>query len=152
MTGKRERRMAAPAIVAVLATVSGVGPLSAQAPARPAAAVHEIVLERRTSPVTEFRFVPASVRARPGDILHFRVRSAAPHSVVFERAGLTAVAHRAWNTALPARTGDLTGPLLRTNGAEYRVTVPDVAPGVYRYYCLPHRAYTMEGSIEVIAR
>ena len=34
-------------------------------------------------------------------------------------------------------------------GKDYRVVVPQVPPGTYAYYCLPHRAYDMRGTITI---
>ncbi|CAN5829567.1 hypothetical protein BH24GEM1_BH24GEM1_14220 [soil metagenome] len=128
-------------VVAVLAGLLALG-------AAPAAAqeVHEI---RMVSPGKgEFRFVPASVSARPGDVLLFKAVSGAPHSVVFEGKALAAPDHQRLNAALPRRAGDLSSPLL-TEGAEYRIVVPALAAGTYRFFCLPHRAYDMRGELTV---
>ena len=96
----------------------------------------------------EYRFEPSSVSAAPGDILLFKAISGAPHSVVFEGRGLSADARQKLNAALPRRTGDLSSPLL-TKDAEYRVVVPALAAGTYRFFCLPHRAYDMRGELQV---
>jgi plastocyanin len=97
----------------------------------------------------EFRFMPASVSARRGDVLLFRAVRGGPHSVVFEAKELSAQAREQLNAALPRRAGDLSSPLL-TEGSEYRIVVPDgLAAGTYRFYCLPHRAYDMRGEVSV---
>ena len=96
-----------------------------------------------------YRFEPAEVVASPGDILVFRVVSGAPHSVVFEADGLSPGVRGAFNNAMPARSGDLSSALLTASGNEYRMTVPQVPPGSYPFYCLPHRAYDMRGSLRV---
>jgi plastocyanin len=97
----------------------------------------------------QYRFVPARTVARPGDVLVFKVVSGAPHSIVFDAAGLSPQAHDALNAALPRRTADLASPLLTTDGTEYRMIVPALPHGSYRFYCLPHRAYDMHGEIQV---
>jgi plastocyanin len=96
-----------------------------------------------------YRFTPARITARPGDVLVFQTVSGAPHSIVFEGADLSEATHEAMNGAMGRRTGDLSSPLLTSNGAEYRVVVPRVAPGTYHFYCLPHRAYDMRGELQV---
>jgi plastocyanin len=108
--------------------------------------VHEIQMVAKGK--GEFRFEPASVSARRGDVLLFRAVSGAPHSVVFEGKELSADARQKLNGALPRRAGDLSSPLL-TEGTEYRVVVPALPPGTYRYFCLPHRAYDMRGQVTV---
>ena len=127
------------AIVATAALVSSAGGLAAQE-------VHEIRMEAQGE--REFRFSPASIEARRGDVLLFRAVSGAPHSVVFERRGLSADAREKLNAAMPRRAGDLSSPLL-TDGTEYRVVVPALPAGTYRYFCLPHRAYDMRGEFTV---
>jgi plastocyanin len=108
--------------------------------------VHEI--QMISAGKGEFRFEPASVTARRGDVLLFKAVSGAPHSVVFEGRELSEEARQKINAALPRRAGDLSSPLL-TEGIEYRVVVPALAAGTYRYFCLPHRAYDMRGQVTV---
>jgi plastocyanin len=109
---------------------------------------HEIRMEVNEKR-NEYAFVPAEITARPGDVMVFRAVSGAPHSVVFEAGELSEQAHEALNTAMPRRSGDLSSPLLTKNGVEYRVTVPALPKGTYRFFCLPHRAYDMRGQLTV---
>lgn len=95
------------------------------------------------------RFVPARITAKPGDLLVFRVSSGAPHALAFEAAGLSAAARALLQAALPDRSSDLQGPVLAENGIEYRVTVPRLPAGTYRFYSTPHRAYEMRGELIV---
>jgi plastocyanin len=96
-----------------------------------------------------YRFEPAEVVAAPGDVLVFQAVSGAPHSVVFESEGLSPGVRGAFNTAMPSRSGDLSSTLVVASGNEYRMTVPQVPPGTYPYYCLPHRAYDMRGVLRI---
>ena len=108
--------------------------------------VHEIKLE--ANPDKEvYRFNPAEVTARPGDVLTFRVESGPPHSIVFESAGLSETGKEALNGAMSRRVADLSSPLLTTEGAEYRIVVPSLPPGRYAFFCLPHRAYDERGQL-----
>ncbi len=110
--------------------------------------VHQIRLE--ANPDKEvYRFSPPLVTARPGDVLLFRVTSGAPHSIVFEGSGLSEQAREALNGAMSRRAGDLSSPLLTSSGAEYRMAIPQVPPGIYHFYCLPHRAYDMRGQLRI---
>ena len=95
------------------------------------------------------RFVPARISARAGDVVVFRVSSGAPHAVAFEGRGLTATARGLLDAALPDRSSELQGPVLPRNGMEYRVTVPRLPAGNYRFYSSPHRAYEMRGELIV---
>ena len=114
----------------------------------PAAAqeVHEIRMVEGGK--GEYRFQPASLTARRGDVLLFRSVSGGPHSVVFEDKQVSDADRERLNAAMPRRAGDLSSPLL-TDGTEYRVVVPALAAGTYRYFCLPHRAYDMRGQVTV---
>ena len=113
-----------------------------------AQATHAVRLEVDTKR-GEYRFSPATVTVRPGDVVEFTVVNGAPHSVVFEGKGLSPAAHEALNGAMPRRTADLSSPLLTENGSGYRVTVPNLPPGSYPFFCLPHRAYDMRGELRI---
>jgi plastocyanin len=97
----------------------------------------------------EYRFEPSSLTVRPNDVIVFRAARGAPHSIVFEGAGLSPGVRGAFNSAMPDRSGDLSSPLLTAAGKEYRMVVPQVPEGTYPFYCLPHRAYDMRGAITV---
>lgn len=133
---------------AVLHTLAVVA-LVFRVPSAAAQRVHQIRLEGEGSEETN-RFDPASVTARPGDVLLFRVVSGAPHGVVFEASGLSGASHDALNAAMDRRAGDLTGPTLPAKGASYRMVVPALPPGRYQFYCLPHRAYDERGELTVV--
>lgn len=96
----------------------------------------------------EYSFSPATVRAKAGDVLLFRVAGGGNHAVSFE-AGIPAAARTALNAAMPNRVGDLRSPLL-ARGAEYRIAIPANMPaGRYRFFCLPHRAYDEVGFLVI---
>lgn len=126
-----------------------LAPLIALASPVSAQATHRIAIEAEPSRDL-YRFSPSEVKAKPGDVLVFRAASGAPHSVVFEAKGLTPAVRELLNNAMPSRTGDLSGPLLTRNGAEYRIKLPEALPaGTYEFYCLPHRAYDTRGRVTV---
>jgi plastocyanin len=110
--------------------------------------VHEVRLEANAEKDI-YRFLPATVSARPGDVLLFKTVRGTPHSIVFEAAGLSRPAQEALNGAMPRRAGDLSSPLLSPDGAEYRMVVPALSPGRYQFFCLPHRAYDMRGTLQI---
>ncbi|MEZ0336274.1 MAG: plastocyanin/azurin family copper-binding protein [Gemmatimonadales bacterium] len=113
-----------------------------------AQASHEVRLEVDTDK-GEYTFTPATVTARAGDVVVFKLVNGAPHSIVFEAKGLSPRAREALNAAMPHRSADLSSPLLTENGAEYRITVPALPAGAYPFFCLPHRAYDMRGELRV---
>ena len=96
----------------------------------------------------EYTFSPATVTAKAGDILVYRVAGGGNHGITFA-SSMPAAARTALNAAMPRRVGDQSGPLL-SRGGEYRITVPAGLPaGRYRFYCLPHRAYDEVGFLVV---
>ena len=127
--------------IAVLGTflAAGVVPAAAQQ-------VHEI--EMISAGKGEYRFEPAAVTARRGDVLLFRSVSGGPHSVVFQGRGLSAPDRERLNEAMPRRASDLSSPLL-TDGSEYRLVIPALTAGTYRFFCLPPKAYDMKGEVRV---
>jgi len=96
-----------------------------------------------------FGFNPVKVSARPGDALVFRVVSGPPHSIAFDPTGLGRAEVAALNRAMVGRVSDLRGPLLVDVGDTYRMVVPRLAPGTYRFYCLTHQVYGAGGSLVI---
>jgi len=137
----RHAKQLLPALVAVAAALRGA--------AAGAQTVHIVRLE--VDPAREvYRFVPARVTARPGDVLRFRVSSGSPHNITFEGDRLPPGARDALNSAMPGRTGDLSSPVMDRAGAEYRIVVPPLPPGRYPFFCTPHRVYDMRGELIVV--
>jgi plastocyanin len=127
--------------------ISGL-PLLLLASALQAQRVHEIRIQANPEKET-YRFTPPLISARAGDILLFRAGQGVPHSIVFESRGLSEATLEALNGAMGRRIGDLSSPLLTQSGAEYRIVVPRIPPGIYHFYCLPHRAYDERGQLRV---
>jgi plastocyanin len=138
-TGRRAKWLPVAALFALLVTTG----------AARAQSVHVVRLEVESDQEI-YRFVPARVTVRPGDVLRFKVSSGAPHNIAFDGERLTTTARAALNAAMSNRTGDLSGPVLERTGAEYRIVVPTLAPGRYGFYCTPHRAYDMRGELIVV--
>jgi plastocyanin len=110
--------------------------------------VHQIRVEADAGKEV-YRFSPARVTAKPGDVLLFKAVTGTPHSIVFESPKLTSSAREALNGAMSRRSGDLSSPLLAPDGAEYRITVPALPAGTYEFFCLPHRAYDERGVLRI---
>ena len=122
--------------------------LTAAAPSASAQTTHLVKLRADTA-AREYLIEPAVVRVHPGDIVVFQVESGAPHSISFEAGGPVSAGARCPQRRSPAAAADLSGPLLVADGAEYRLVVPAIPPGTYRFFCLPHRAYDERGTLRV---
>ena len=118
----------------------------AAAPSLGAQTVHQIRLENDAA-AHEYRFNPATVTARAGDVLVFKVTGGGDHGIAFEDA-MSPGARAALSAAMPRRVAELSGPLIGPR-AEYRITLPNLPAGTYRFYCLPHRAYDEVGTLTI---
>ena len=118
--------------------------------AAPAAAqrTHHIKLihQDRTS---LYRFDPATLTAAPGDILVFTNESGGPYVVAFQPADFSAPALALMTRAMPGENPELRAPALSRKGDSFRVTLPSLPPGQYRFYSVTHIAYRMTGTVTV---
>jgi plastocyanin len=93
------------------------------------------------------QFSPAQLTVDRGDTVRFVLGSGGPHNVAFRETKGDAAAK------LRARMGrdtiaDLSGPLLVIPGETYVIAF-DVPAGSYPYWCIPHLAGGMMGTITV---
>ena len=130
-----------------MSVLGAIAIASAMVPAAHAQRTHVIQMDGNAER-EEYTFTPATVTAKAGDVLVFRVVGGGHHGVTFE-GGMPAAAREALNGAMPRRVGDLSGPMI-ARGGEYRIVVPAGLPaGRYRFFCLPHRAYDEAGFLVI---
>jgi plastocyanin len=96
-----------------------------------------------------YRFVPARVRLQSGEVLEFTVTSGGPYVVAFEPADFPSRSRSLMAAALGGGSGELRGPVLLGAGSRFRLTVPPLPAGTYRFYSLLHVAYRMSGVLTV---
>ncbi|HEY0778251.1 MAG TPA: plastocyanin/azurin family copper-binding protein [Gemmatirosa sp.] len=96
-----------------------------------------------------YRFDPANVTIRAGDAVRWTNVSGGPHNVSFWADSMPAGAAAQLGAQMPNTTDPLIGPLLVEPNAAYTVAFAGLAPGVYHYYCTPHLALGMRGTITV---
>lgn len=113
-------------------------------------------LERKEIRLDNNRFMPAMITARPGDTLVFTNGRGGPHNVQFADDSLPDAAHRLIDAAMPdrpkqpwSRDVPLASPLLVLDGETYKVVVPALPPGRYRFFCTPHLNGGMKGELVV---
>ena len=96
-----------------------------------------------------FRFEPASVTIERGDKVRFTLVSGPPHNVVFWTDSIPKGAAAPLAKGMPNTVDKLTSPYYMKTGDAYVVSFDGVPPGTYRYYCTPHLALGMKGTIVV---
>lgn len=115
------------------------------------------ISDRKDVRLENNRFLPAILTARAGDTLAFVNGRGGPHNVQFADDSLSDIAHRLIDAAMPdrprvawSRDVPLAGPLLVLTGDTYRVVVPALPPGRYRFFCSPHLSGGMRGELVVV--
>jgi plastocyanin len=109
--------------------------------------VHQVKLIHATGDV--FRFEPNRINARPGDVLEFVVETGGPYVVGFEAQDLSEADRQLLNEAIPERSGVLRGPVLPAPGSRFRVALPGLPRGSYRFASVTHLAYRMGGVLVI---
>ena len=114
-------------------------------------------LERKEVRLDNNRFAPSIITARVGDTLSFVNGRGGPHNVQFADDSLSDAAHRLIDAAMPdrpkqpwSRDVPLASPLLALDGETYKIVVPSLAPGRYRFFCTPHFSGGMKGELVVV--
>ena len=95
------------------------------------------------------RFEPAEVEIAPGDTVVFVLASGGPHNVAFDSTGLSPSVTARLRAAIHDPMMPLAGPFLLKEGERYAVSFEGMPPGTYTFYCLPHLALKMRGTVVV---
>jgi plastocyanin len=96
-----------------------------------------------------YSFKPSEVRIKVGQSVKFVTVSGGPHNVTFDPQDIPAGAAAALDQDMPQQQAKLTGPLVANPNDSYVITFKDAKPGAYKFYCLPHQAFGMQGTITV---
>lgn len=107
--------------------------------------------------MTGNRFAPEEITVRAGDTVRFVNGRGGLHNVAFREDILTPEQKKLLDAAMPGREDfrrlaevPLAGPILVSEGEVYAVAVPALPPGRYEYFCAPHVAAGMKGTIIVV--
>jgi plastocyanin len=117
-----------------------------QAPAAATGATHDVTMELQGS---TYKFEPAELTIKSGDVVQFHNKSGGPHNVSFWTDSIPAGAADKLAAGMPDQMAPLQGPLLAEQDAVYKVSFGGAPAGVYMFYCLPHLALGMHGKITV---
>ena len=121
----------------------------AAAPAAASAAggaTHDVnmVLEGST-----YKYDPAELTIKAGDVVNFHNKSGGPHNVSFWADSIPAGGADPLKAGMADQMAPLEGPLLTEPDAVYKVSFAGAPTGDYKFYCLPHLALGMKGKITV---
>ena len=98
---------------------------------------------------TAYKFVPAALTVKAGDVVRFVNKSGGPHNVQFYPDSVPSGAATVLDANMPDRMGPLAGPLVAEQDAVYQVSFAGAPTGEYKYFCLPHQALGMVAAITV---
>ena len=118
----------------------------AAAPAAGGGASHDVNMVLDGS---KYKFDPAELTIKAGDVINFHNKSGGPHNVSFWADSIPSGAADKLKAGMPDQMAPLEGPLLTEPEAVYKVTFTGAPAGEYKFYCLPHLALGMHGKITV---
>ncbi|HUR94949.1 MAG TPA: plastocyanin/azurin family copper-binding protein [Gemmatimonadales bacterium] len=98
---------------------------------------------------SSYKFDPAELTIKAGDVVNFHNKSGGPHNVSFWADSVPAGAADPLKAGMADQMAPLEGPLLTEPDAVYKVAFGSAPAGEYKYYCLPHLALGMKGKITV---
>lgn len=122
----------------------GTPPAPPEAPAA-AGTTHEIQMVMEG---TEYKYVPANLTIKSGDVVVFKAVSGAGHDVRFWADSIPAGAATALSAGI-ADKADQLATIIVGDGAQTTVSFAGAAAGEYKFYCMPHMAMNMVGKITV---
>jgi plastocyanin len=96
-----------------------------------------------------YKFDPADLTIKSGDVINFHNKSGGPHNVSFWADSIPAGAADKLKASMPDQMAPLEGPLLTEPDAVYKISFAGAPTGDYKFYCLPHLALGMKGKITV---
>ena len=96
----------------------------------------------------EFKYLPASLTIKSGDVVVFKSISGGLHNVEFLPDSIPAGATDIMNANIPNRQGPLASELVDV-GQNITISFAGAPVGEYHFKCLPHEAMGMRGMIIV---
>ena len=147
-----EKKAEAPAAAAPEAAAPAPAPAAdapAMAPSAPAATGATIDVNMELVGST-YKYDPATITAKAGDVVKFHNKSGGPHNVAFDAAGIPSGSAAAVDAALGAtKMGPLTGALVMEPAAVITLNTAGFPAGTYNFHCTPHQALGMKGVLTV---
>jgi plastocyanin len=98
---------------------------------------------------TGSRFDPPTLTIKPGDGVRWTVVSGVPHNVAFWPDSIPAGTAGVLQGNMTQTMAPLSGPMLTNLSQTYTMSFGGAPVGTYHYYCVPHLALGMKGTITV---
>ena len=96
-----------------------------------------------------YRYDPVNLTIKSGDAVEFLMVSGGPHNVAFEPAAIPADSKAQLDANMENKMSELSSPLMMNPNEKYVVSFGGIKPGTYPYFCTPHLAMNMKGTITV---
>lgn len=107
--------------------------------------VHEV---KMLGDAKGYRYDPAEITVKPGDGVRFVNVTGGPHNVAFDAATIPSdVREQLWANMPNAAGGS--SPVLSLPNETWTLSLGNIKPGTYPYYCVPHLVAGMKGVITV---
>jgi len=111
----------------------------------PTGTIHEV---RMVGDAQGYRYEPANITVKPGDGIKFINASGGPHNVGFDPAAIPAdQKDQLWANMPNAIDGS--SPTFVNPNEEWTLSLGNIKPGKYPFFCTPHLAMNMRGEITV---
>lgn len=95
------------------------------------------------------RFDPVNLTIKRGDGIRWTLVNGPPHNVAFWSDSIPSGAASALQGNMPDQMAALSGPMMLNLNQTYTISFAGVPAGTYHYYCVPHLALGMKGTITV---
>ena len=107
--------------------------------------IHEV---RMVGDAQGYRYEPANITVKPGDGIKFINATGGPHNVAFDPAAIPAdQKDQLWANMPNAIDGS--SPTFVTQDESWVLSLGNIKPGKYPFFCTPHLAMNMRGEITV---
>ncbi|MEO5800966.1 MAG: plastocyanin/azurin family copper-binding protein [Gemmatimonadales bacterium] len=126
-------------------TTTTTAPMAAPAAAATGAR-HEVQMMQEG---TTYKFSPADLTIKAGDVVVFKNVSGGAHNVAFKSDSIPAGAEAILDAAIADKMGPLSSALIAAPGDSLVVSFAGAPVGAYHFTCTPHMAMGMHGMITV---
>lgn len=107
---------------------------------------HEV---RMVGDASGYRYEPANLTIKAGDGIRFINVNGFPHDVTFDPNTIPAAGRAQLTANIPNPRAELTSQLFTQPDETLTISFANVAPGNYPFFCTPHIAMGMRGSVTV---